>query len=96
MTIEKILRSAEECQQAGWQGYDIHFDGPVSREQILLWQSLGDLVYLSQLRQPFYRITGRSFLIKGLEGQTKLRIGFTAGFLDCADPDAVRQFLLLK
>ena len=92
MKINRIERSAEECQQAGWQGWDIYFDCPITRDQILCWQTLGDLVYLPQLRQPFYRIAGKEFLIKGLEGQQKLRIGFCSGFLEIGSYEAVSDF----
>jgi len=93
MKIERLERSIEECQQAGWQGWDIYFDSPITKEQILLWQALGDLLYLPQLRQPFFRIAGKDFLIRGLEGQQKLRIGFCAGFLNSLGQAAIQTFL---
>ena len=92
MKLDRIERSAEECQQAGWQGWDIFFDTPITKEQILGWQALGDLVYLPQLRQPFYRIASKDFLIKGLEGQNKLRIGMQTGFLDMGSMKSVSGF----
>ena len=96
MTIDRIERSAEECQQAGWQGWDIFFDTPITKEQILGWQALGDLVYLPQLRQPFYRIAGKDFLVKGLEGQKKLRIGMQTGFLNMTSVESVSRFFLCE
>lgn len=96
MKIERIERSMEECQQAGWQGWDIYFDSPITKEQILLWQTLGDLLYLPQLRQPFFRIAGKDFLIKGLEGQKKLRIGMQTGFLNMASVESVSRFFLCE
>jgi len=95
MEIEKVTRSSEECQQAGWLGYDVFFSSPITTEQILQWGKLGDLVYLSQLRQPFFRIAEKEFLIKGLEGQNKLRIGCAAGFLNPNDLLAACQKLFL-
>ncbi|MBQ6798667.1 MAG: hypothetical protein IJP11_05480 [Oscillospiraceae bacterium] len=96
MNVVSVFRSAEDCQQAGWMAVDVTFSEAVTEEQILKWQTLGDLVYLRRLKQPFYRIAGRSFLIKGLEGQSRLRIGFEAGFLPPCDKDAVAAFLRLK
>lgn len=95
MRIEQIERSMEECQQAGWVGYDITFDCPIHQDQILAWQSLGDFVYLPQLRQPFYRIAGTSFLVKGLEGTNHLRLGMEAEFLDPHNMDILSAFFRL-
>ncbi len=94
MKILRIARSGEECQQAGWIGLDIFFDQTVTEEQVLLWESLGDLVYLPQLRQPFYRIASQNFLIKGLVGMEYLRIGLLRGSMP-TDIDAMTAFFRL-
>lgn len=96
MKILHMERSSEDCQQAGWLAYDLFLSKPVDAEQILRWQTLGDLVYLRQLRQPFYRVAGRDFLLKGLEGQEKLRLAFADGFLPRGDAEAAARFLNLS
>lgn len=62
--------------------------------QILSWETLGDLVCFPQLRQPFYRVAGRNFLIQGLAGQDHLRIGFLQGSLH-TDSTSMERFLRL-
>ena len=93
MKILSLARSAEACQQADWQAFDVFFSSAVSRDDILSWGSLGQLIYLQQLREPFFRIASSEFLIKGFEGRDNLRIAFVRGFLPPFDQNALSEFL---
>ena len=76
-TAVKVIaqrESIELCTEAGWSAYDLLTDEPVGREDIMRLGQLGTLTYLSSLKQPFYRVEGRHWLIKGLEGKKVLRV----------------------
>lgn len=81
----KVEKSFELCAEAGWYGYDIYFDVPISKEFIMSLEAMGNLLYMEQLKTPFFRLQGEGFLIKGVEGRTNLRIGLSKndpGFLE--------------
>lgn len=73
MKIEKMQESIELCTEAGWYAYDFYLDEPVGKELILAFRGMGELAYLSMLRQPFYRVERQYLMIKGLEGQPQFR-----------------------
>lgn len=74
MKIDKIQESIELCTEAGWYAYDFHMERPVDRDVILALGSLGEMTYLSMLKQPFFRIERRYMMIKGLQGQSRFRV----------------------
>jgi len=79
MKVTDISESIELCTEAGWSAYDMAVDMPIDREAILNLGTLGDLTYLSALKQPFYRIQSRYYMIKGLEGKCQLRVAMLLG-----------------
>lgn len=74
MKIDKIQESIELCTEAGWYAYDFHVEKPVERDVILALGELGELTYLSMLKQPFFRVERRYMMVKGLQGQTQFRV----------------------
>ena len=94
MHIISLERSAEDCQQAGWIAIDVIFSCTIFSEQIIKWGGLGELVYLQSLKEPFFRIANREFLIKGFEGRDRIRVGFQKDFLPPYDIEAFTAFLL--
>lgn len=93
MKIVRIEKSSEECQQASWQAVNVYFDTAVNQETILSWNRLGSLVYLKQLKQPFYKISAPTYLIKGIEGKNVLRIGSSENHEFLWNTDWIEQFL---
>ena len=79
MKITGAGESAELCTEAGWSAVDFETDEPVSKTEIELLGSLGQLTYLGMLRQPFFRVESRYWLIKGLEGERVFRVSALNG-----------------
>ena len=86
MKVTGERESLELCTEAGWSAVDLLTDEPVGREVILKLGRLGTLTYLGMLRQPFYRVENRFWLVKGLEGEKTLRVSMAGG-----EEDIVRQ-----
>lgn len=75
MEIRKREESREQCTEAGWYAYDYLLAQPMQREQIEALSAFGgSLLYLSSLAQPFYKLEGPHFMIKGLQGSDTLRL----------------------
>ena len=74
MRIIAITRSPEPCVEAGWHASQYHLDGVVSRQLIDALRPLGTLVLLDRLRQPFFKIEHHHYMIKGLLGDTSIRV----------------------
>ena len=74
MRIIAITRSPEPCVEAGWRASQYHLDGVVSRQLIDALRPLGTLVLLDRLRQPFFKIEHHHYMIKGLLGDTSIRV----------------------
>lgn len=88
MKRAEVLKSFELCSEAGWFGYDIYYDQPIDKSFIQGLSSLGSLLYMEQLKTPFFRVEGKGFLIKGVEGRLNLRIGISRN-----DPDFLEEIL---
>ena len=74
MKIIAITRSPEPCVEAGWSASQYHLDGVVSRQLVDALRPLGSLVLLDRLRQPFFKIEHHHYMIKGLLGDTSIRV----------------------
>ena len=75
MKIIKVEKSFELCAEAGWYGYNVYFDEKAGEEFIRALAPIGELLYMDQLRAPFFRVQGPGYLIKGVQGNNHLRIG---------------------
>ena len=74
MRITAITPSPEPCVEAGWHASQYHLDGKVIRDFVLTLRPLGSLLLLDQLRQPFFKIENHHYMLKGLLGDTSIRI----------------------
>lgn len=74
-----IRESIELCTESGWSAYDVFLDSPVDKAVIVRLGTLGTMTYLGMLRQPFYRVEEAYYMIKGLEGDHKLRVAMLNG-----------------
>lgn len=79
MKITDTRESIELCTESGWSAYDITVDAPMDKETIHRLGALGVLTYLGMLKQPFYRIEEQYHMIKGIEGESKLRVAMLIG-----------------
>ncbi len=74
MRLLKKCASREPCAESGWYAYDYLVGAPIARSDILALAPLGRLIYLPQLRRPFFRLDTDGWHMKGIEGDLTLRI----------------------
>ncbi len=74
MRITAITPSPEPCVEAGWYASQYHLDHEVTREFVCSLQPLGALLLLDKLRQPFFKIESHHYMLKGLLGDTSIRV----------------------
>ena len=74
MTITAITPSPEPCTEAGWHAAQWHLDRKLSRELVTALRPLGSLLLLDALAQPFFKIESHHYMVKGILGDTSLRV----------------------
>jgi hypothetical protein len=74
-------KSLEPCSEAGWFAYDYLLDSDIDKEFITSLRPLGSFVYLSMLKQPFFKIENHHFIIKGIQGTNFIRIAVHGDYL---------------
>ncbi|MDO4307797.1 MAG: hypothetical protein Q4C77_13250 [Eubacteriales bacterium] len=74
MKITGYEESRERCAESGWFAYDILLEEPLTREDIVLFRPLGGFLFLSMLKQPFFKVEQDSFVIKGVQGNAHFRL----------------------
>ena len=74
MTSTSITLSPEPCAEAGWHARQYHLDHPVDRPLMEALRPLGSLLLLDKLRQPFFKIESHHYMVKGILGDTSLRV----------------------
>lgn len=74
MKIIEKKYSAEKCTEAGWLAYDYFFEEDLDDASILALKPLGNFVYLSQLKAPFFKIENQHYMIKGIKGKNYFRV----------------------
>ncbi len=74
MKIIVITRSPEPCAEAGWHASQYHLDHVVDRRLAEALGTLGTLTMLDRLRQPFFKVEHHHYMVKGLLGDTSIRV----------------------
>lgn len=74
MKIVEIRPSMEECNEAGWAAFDFFLEEPLSEADILKLKPMGNFLYLSMLKAPFFKIDGDNFQVKGIRGNDHFRV----------------------
>lgn len=82
MTITRITPSPEPCQEARWAAWQWHLDSTVTRDFAVGLRSLGSLMLLDTLRQPFFKIESHHYMIKGLLGDSSIRVACHRDYQD--------------
>lgn len=95
MKIMSIRPSEEVCQEAGWRGVDVFFDSAVEEKDIVRWAGLGQIIYLDKLKEPFFKISGRGYMIKGFLGRNKIKIGYAEHEMAFAHKAEISRFLMI-
>jgi len=74
MKILNIATSPEPCVEAGWHASQYSLDGKVTKDFVLSLKHLGSLLLLENMRQPFFKIESHHYMIKGLLGDSSIRV----------------------
>lgn len=77
MKVLEIRKSLESCAEAGWYGYDFILNTPADENFIQHIGKTGDLLFLSALKKPFFKISRENIIIKGLCGEKTIRVGIS-------------------
>lgn len=91
MKLIDRIESRERCAESGWYAYDYCMDEPLAPEFIRALKPLGNYVYLSMLKKPFFKIEGDYFFIKGVEGNYFFRVAVHDAHKDILEK--VEQFI---
>ncbi len=78
MKVLEIKKSYEKCAEAGWFGYDFILDAPVDAELIKHLGSLGNLIFLSALTKPFFKVENHNLIVKGICGEKEIRVAINS------------------
>lgn len=82
MTIAEKQPSLEPCEESGWTAYDYRLSAPLERDDVPKLRALGQLTFLSNLREPFFRVQSAQYTIRGFAGRDLLRVGIDRARLD--------------
>ena len=82
MTIAEKQPSLEPCEESGWTAYDYRLSAPLERDDVPKLRALGQLTFLSHLREPFFRVQSAQYTIRGFAGRDLLRVGIDRACLD--------------
>lgn len=74
MIVKEKIPSRETCAEAGWFAWDFILEKPLEDAAIFSLRPLGSFVYLSMLSRPFFKIEMPYALIKGLRGDSHIRV----------------------
>lgn len=74
MAILEIQKSYEKCAEAGWYGYDFILEKAVSPALIKYLGKLGNLIFLSSLANPFFKVETSDLIIKGVCNKNEIRV----------------------
>ncbi len=74
MRITAITPSPEPCVEAGWHASQYYLECPVDIGLVTALRSLGTLLLLDKVRQPFFKVESHHYIIKGLLGDDSIRV----------------------
>lgn len=85
MKIVEIRDSMEQCNEAGWQAFDFFVENPLTDEDILKLKPMGNFLYLSMLKAPFFKVDGNYVHIKGVKGNAHFRVAVHGEYIRYID-----------
>lgn len=86
MKIIGRRKSIEQCTESGWDAIDLMMDEPLDAEYIRKMKAIeGSFLFMSMLRQPFFKIESHNYVIKGVQGDDHFRMAVHKDFLDEVD-----------
>lgn len=78
--------SIEQCTESGWDAIDFMMDEPIDAEFIKDMRVIeGSFLFMSMLRQPFFKIESHNYVIKGVQGDDHFRMAVHKDYLDEID-----------
>lgn len=78
MEVIEIRKSLEKCAEAGWYGFDFILGEPVSPDLINYFGDMGNLIFLSALKNPFFKVETHDLIIKGICGKSEIRVAVSS------------------
>ncbi|MBO5460282.1 MAG: hypothetical protein J5983_00610 [Ruminococcus sp.] len=66
--------SRERCTESGWYAYDYLLEKPMEKEDVVKLRPLGSFLFLSALKQPFFKVENDYYILKGIQGECHFRI----------------------
>ena len=93
MKVVSVERSSVDCTEADWYGIDVTLDVPITQEFIYKLETIGDLFYIPDLKEPFFKVCNKSFVLTGFEGRQVFRFGCKRDYLNLDDVVSVDAFL---
>lgn len=71
----KRIPSRERCAESGWYAWDYLLSAPMDKDFILRFKELGgSFVFLSMLKNPFFKLESDLFALKGVLGDDFFRV----------------------
>lgn len=91
MKIVDKRKSIEQCTESGWDAFDLMMDEPISADFIKGMKVIeGSFLFMSMLRQPFFKIESHNYVIKGVLGDDHFRVAIHKDFISRVD-DFIEQ-----
>ena len=79
MKLTGINRSLEPCVEAGWDAYNLQFDGKVDDAFVRALRPLGgSFLFMRQLAKPFFKVESNYYIVRGVVGDDFIRVGVHA------------------
>jgi len=86
MKIIDRRRSIEKCTESGWDAFDLMVDEPIDAEYVKRMRCIeGSFLFMSMLRQPFFKIESHNYVIKGVTGDDHFRMAVHKDYLSELD-----------
>ena len=75
--VTHIERSLEQCAESGWYAYIFELEEALDDKLAKRLESLGRSMLLSQLARPFITVRSPRLIIRGIFGDSFIRVGVT-------------------
>lgn len=83
MKIIEKRRSLERCTESGWDAVDLILDEPMDDDFIMRFKRIeGSFIYLSMLKNPFFKVENHNYILKGVKGNDFFRVAMHRDYID--------------
>lgn len=83
MKIIDKRKSIEQCTESGWDAFDLMLDEAINADYINEMRCIeGSFLFMSMLRQPFFKIESHNYVIKGVTGDDHFRMAVHKDYVE--------------